>query len=134
MKVAVVKEAGPAERRVALVPETVAKLHTAGHEILVQTGAGAGAFLPDESYSEAGASVVSADQLASADAILLVGRPDAAQIARLRSGQAVLGMLAPLTDPELAARLAETGATAISLDLIPRTLSRAQPMDALSSP
>ena len=133
MKVAVVKEAGPAERRVALVPEAVAKLHSAGHEILVQTGAGAGAFLPDESYSEAGASVVPADQLASADAILLVGRPDAAQIARLRSGQALLGMFAPLTDPELVARLAETGATAISLDLIPRTLSRAQPMDALSS-
>ncbi|HUZ56737.1 MAG TPA: Re/Si-specific NAD(P)(+) transhydrogenase subunit alpha [Streptosporangiaceae bacterium] len=133
MKVAVVKETGPTERRVALVPEAVAKLHSAGHEILVQTGAGAGAFLPDESYSEAGASVVPADQLASADAILLVGRPDAAQIARLRSGQAVLGMLAPLTDPELAAQLAETGATAISLDLIPRTLSRAQPMDALSS-
>ena len=133
MKVAVVKEAGPAERRVALVPEAVAKLHSAGHEILVQTGAGAGAFLPDESYSEAGASVVPADQLASADAILMVGRPDAAQIARLRSGQALLGMLAPLTDPELASQLAETGATAISLDLIPRTLSRAQPMDALSS-
>ena len=52
MKVAVVKEAGPAERRVALVPEAVAKLHSAGHEILVQTGAGAGAFLPDESYWE----------------------------------------------------------------------------------
>ena len=133
MKVAVVKEAGPAERRVALVPEAVAKLHSAGHEILVQTGAGSGAFLPDESYSEAGASVVPADQLASADAILMVGRPDAEQIARLRSGQAVLGMLAPLADPELAAQLASTGATAISLDLIPRTLSRAQPMDALSS-
>ncbi len=133
MKVAVVKEAGPAERRVALVPEAVAKLHSAGYEILVQTGAGSGAFLPDESYSEAGASVVPADQLASADAVLMVGRPDAAQIARLRSGQAVLGMFAPLTDPELVAQLAATGATAISLDLIPRTLSRAQPMDALSS-
>jgi NAD(P) transhydrogenase subunit alpha len=133
MKVAVVKEAVPAERRVALVPEAVAKLHTAGHEVLVQTGAGAGAFLPDESYSEAGAIVVPADQLASADAILLVGRPDAAQLARLRPGQAVLGMLAPLTDPGLAARLAGTGATAVSLDLIPRTLPRAQPMDALSS-
>ena len=133
MKVAVVKEAGQAERRVALVPEAVAKLHSAGHEVLVQTGAGSGAFLPDESYSEAGASVVPADQLAAADVILMVGRPDAAQIARLRSGQAVLGMLAPLTDPELAAQLAGTGATAISLDLIPRTLSRAQPMDALSS-
>jgi NAD(P) transhydrogenase subunit alpha len=133
MKFAVVKETGPTERRVALVPDAVAKLRSAGHEILVQTGAGAGAFLPDESYSEAGASVVSADQLSSADAILMVGRPDAAQISRLRSGQTLLGMLAPLADPALAASLAATGATAISLDLIPRTLSRAQPMDALSS-
>jgi NAD(P) transhydrogenase subunit alpha len=133
MKVAVVKETGPAERRVALVPDAVAKLRSAGHEILVQTGAGAGAFLPDESYSEAGASVVSADQLGSADAILMVGQPDTAQISRLRPGQALLGMLAPLADPALAASLAATGATAISLDLIPRTLSRAQPMDALSS-
>ncbi len=133
MKVAVVKETANGERRVALVPEAVAKLRSAGHEILVQTGAGAGAFLPDESYSEAGASVVPADQLAEADAVLMVGRPDDDQIARLRPGQAVLGMFAPLSDPELAARLAATGVTAISLDLIPRTLSRAQPMDALSS-
>lgn len=133
MKVAVVKETAPGERRVALVPEAVTKLRTAGHEVLLQTGAGAGAFLPDESYSEAGASVVPAEQLADADAVLFVGKPDDGQIARLRQGQVVLGMFAPLSDPELAARLAATGATAISLDLIPRTLSRAQPMDALSS-
>jgi H+-translocating NAD(P) transhydrogenase subunit alpha len=133
MKVAVVKETAPGERRVALVPEAVAKLRSAGHEVLVQTGAGAGAFLPDESYSEAGASVVPADQLAEADAVLMVGRPDDDQIARLRPGQTVLGMFAPLTDPELTARLAATGATAISLDLIPRTLTRTQVMDALSS-
>jgi H+-translocating NAD(P) transhydrogenase subunit alpha len=133
MKVAVVKETGPAERRVALVPEAVAKLHAGGHEVLVQTGAGAGAFFPDDSYSGAGASIVEADKLAGADAVLMVGRPDAAQIARLRRGQAVFGMFAPLTDPELAATLAGTGATAVSLDLIPRTLSRAQPMDALTS-
>src|SRR6266571_743599 len=133
MKVAVVKETGPAERRVALVPEAVAKLCSGGHEVLVQTGAGAGAFFPDDTYSEAGASVVTGDQLAGADAVLMVGRPDAAQIGRLRSGQTVLGMFAPLADPELALSLAGTGATAISLDLIPRTLSRAQPMDALTS-
>jgi H+-translocating NAD(P) transhydrogenase subunit alpha len=133
MKVAVVKETGPAERRVALVPEAVAKLRSAGHEVLVQTGAGAGAFLPDESYSDAGASVVPAEQLAVADAIVMVGKPDGPQVSRLRSGQAVLGMFAPLTDPQLAERLASAGATAISLDLIPRTLSRAQPMDALTS-
>ena len=133
MKVAVVKEAGPAERRVALVPEAVAKLRSAGHEVLVQTGAGAGAFLADESYSDADATVVPAEQLAVADAILMVGKPDGPQVSRLRSGQAVLGMFAPLTDPQLAERLASTGATAVSLDLVPRTLSRAQPMDALTS-
>jgi NAD(P) transhydrogenase subunit alpha len=133
MKVAVVKETAPAERRVALVPDAVAKLRSAGHEVLVQTGAGAGAFLPDESYSEAGATVVPAEQLAVADAILMVGKPDGPQVSRLRSGHAVLGMFAPLTDPQLAKRLASTGATALSLDLIPRTLSRAQPMDALTS-
>jgi proton-translocating NAD(P)+ transhydrogenase subunit alpha len=133
MKVAVVKETASGERRVALVPEAVAKLRTAGHEVLVETGAGAGAFLPDQSYSEAGASVVRPDQLAEADAILMVGKPDDAQIGRLRSGQAIFGLFAPLTDADLARRLAATGATVVSLDLIPRTLSRAQPMDALTS-
>src|SRR5690242_2202119 len=124
MKVAVVKETGPAERRVALVPEAVAKLQSGGHEVLVQTGAGAGAFFSDDAYSEAGASVVTADQLAAADAVLMVGRPDDGQVARLRRGQAVFGMFAPLADPALAASLAEAGATAVSLDLIPRTISR----------
>src|SRR5271166_2834560 len=133
MKVAVVKETGPGERRVALVPEAVSKMRSAGHEILVETGAGAGAFFPDETFSAAGANVVPADQTAAADAILMVGRPDTAQIARFRAGQAVFGLFAPLTDPALAQQLATTGVTAISLDLIPRTLSRAQPMDALSS-
>ncbi len=63
----------------------------------------------------------------------MVGRPDAAQLGRWRAGQAVLGLFAPLADPELVSRMAETGATVVSLDLIPRTLSRAQPMDALTS-
>ncbi len=133
MKLAVVKETAHGERRVALVPEVVAKLRSAGHEVLLQSGAGAGAFLPDESYSQAGASVVAADQLADADAILMVSRPQAAQIARFREGQAVFGMFAPLTDAALVQELAKAKVTAVSLDLIPRTLSRAQPMDALSS-
>src|SRR5260370_11183355 len=111
MKVAVVKEPAPAERRVALVRDAVAKLGSAGHEVLVQTGAGAGAFLPDESYSEAGATVVPAEQLAVADAILMVGKPDEPQVSRLHSGQAVLGMFPPLTDPQLAKRPPTTAAT-----------------------
>lgn len=133
MKVAVVKETGPAERRVALVPEAVSKLTSAGHEILVERGAGEAAFFPDEAFSDAGASVVEADQLTGADAVLMVGRPDAAQLGRWHAGQAVLGLFAPLTDPDLVSRMAATGATVVSLDLIPRTLSRAQPMDALTS-
>ena len=134
MKVAVIKEAAPGERRVALVPEAVAKLRAAGIEVLVESGAGDGAWFADGAYAEAGASIVSgAEAAAEADAILMVGRPDEQLISRLRPGQAVFGMLAPLADPALVARLAAAGLTAISLDLIPRTLSRTQTMDALSS-
>jgi NAD(P) transhydrogenase subunit alpha len=134
MKVAVVKETAPGERRVALVPEAVAKLRTAGFEVLVETGAGDGAWLSDDAFTEAGADIVARDEIAAAaDVILMVGRPDEQAITGLRPGQAVLGMLAPLGDHAFAGRLAEAGVLAVSLDLIPRTLPRAQSMDALSS-
>jgi H+-translocating NAD(P) transhydrogenase subunit alpha len=134
MKVAVVKETAPGERRVALVPEAVAKLRTAGFEVLVETGAGDGAWLSDDAFTEAGADIVARDEIAAAaDVILMVGRPDEQVIAGLRPGQAVLGMLAPLGDHAFAGRLAEAGVLAVSLDLIPRKLPRAQSMDALSS-
>ncbi|HTW04887.1 MAG TPA: Re/Si-specific NAD(P)(+) transhydrogenase subunit alpha [Streptosporangiaceae bacterium] len=134
MRVAVIKETGPGERRVALVPEAVAKLRAADVEVLVETGAGDGAWQSDEAFTDAGAGIVTRDELiAAADVILMVGRPDDATIAGLRTGQAVLGMFAPLADPGFAQRLAKAGVTAVSLDMIPRTLPRAQPMDALSS-
>ncbi len=133
MKVSVVKETAPGERRVALVPEAVVKLRTAGVEVLVESGAGDRAWHTDDSYAEAGASVVSRREALAADVVLLVGKPDAAAIAALRPGQLVIGLLAPLTDPELVAALAGSGVTAVSMDMIPRTLPRAQPMDALSS-
>jgi H+-translocating NAD(P) transhydrogenase subunit alpha len=134
MKVAVVSETAPGERRVALVPEAVVKLRAAGYEVLLETGAGDGAWLTDDSYAEAGASVVSrSDALSAADAIVMVGRPDDATVDALHKGQVLLGLLAPRTDPDLAAALAQAGVTAVSLDMIPRTLPRAQPMDALSS-
>jgi proton-translocating NAD(P)+ transhydrogenase subunit alpha len=134
MKVAVVKETAPGERRVALVPETVQKLTQGGLEVLVEKGAGDGAWFPDASYTAAGATVVATDELyAEADVVLTVTRPDEAALARLRSGQAVIGMLAPLTQPQLARSLADRGVTAVSLDGLPRTLSRAQGMDALTS-
>ena len=134
MKVAVVKENTPGEQRVALVPETVPKLMAAGAEVLVENGAGEAAWFPDSVYAEAGAVIVTAAELfTQADVILTVTRPAPAVIARLRPGQAIVGMLSPLTNPELAQDLAAQGVTAVSLDGLPRTLSRAQPMDALSS-
>jgi H+-translocating NAD(P) transhydrogenase subunit alpha len=134
MKVAVVKESAPGERRVALVPETVPRLVQAGLEVLVETGAGDAAWFPDSTYTAAGAAITSTSDLyATADVILTVTRPDEAALGLLRAGQAVIGMLSPLTDPHLAGTLAERGVTAISLDGLPRTLSRAQGMDALTS-
>ena len=134
MKVAVVKESAPGERRVALVPETVQKLTQGGLEVLVERGAGDGAWFPDGTYTAAGAAITSTDDLyAAEDVILTVTRPDEAALRRLRAGQAVIGMLAPLIDPHLASSLADRGVTAISLDGLPRTLSRTQSMDALSS-
>ena len=134
MIVGVAKETAPGERRVALVPEVLGKLKSAGLEVLVEHGAGAGAAIPDHAYADAGATIVSTDDLyARSDVILRVAKPSDAEIARTRSGQVVIGLLQPLIDPRSAAALAARGATAISLDALPRTLSRAQTMDALSS-
>lgn len=131
LRVGVVKESAPGERRVALTPDQVTKLHASGLEILVETGAGAGAWFADSIYATAGASIVStADLYAQADVLLMV-RP--AAVERLRPGQTVIGLLQALTSPDLVQQLAERGVTAISLDLLPRKLSRAQVMDALTS-
>ena len=134
MKVGVARESAAGERRVALVPEALGKLTAAGLEILVEAGAGAGAMIPDQAFVDAGASVVSAaDLYATADVVLRVQKPSAEEAARLRAGQTVIGLLQPLLDPSLMGALASAGVTAVSLDAIPRTLSRAQTMDALSS-
>jgi NAD(P) transhydrogenase subunit alpha len=134
MKVGVARETAAGERRVALVPEALGKLTAAGLEILVEAGAGDGAAIPDRAFSDAGAKVVSTDELyATGDVILRVQKPTPAEASRLRSGQTVIGLLQPLLDPALMQALAGAGVTAVSLDAIPRTLSRAQTMDALSS-
>jgi NAD(P) transhydrogenase subunit alpha len=128
MRVGVVKETAPGERRVALVPETVPRLTAAGYEVLVEAGAGAGAWFPDSAYADAGAEVVT--DLAEADVVLSVSQPSAE---RLTAGQTVIGMLSPLTDRSYVTALFAAGVTPVSLDGLPRTLSRAQAMDALSS-
>src|SRR5580693_6061504 len=100
MKVGVLKETAPGERRVALVPEMLARLRGAGLDVLVQSGAGDGAWFADSAYAEAGAAIVSRDELVSdAGLVVTIGRPDEPVATALRSGQAVLGMLNPLVDP-----------------------------------
>ena len=134
MIVGVARETAPGERRVALVPDALAQLTKAGLEVVVEQGAGVGALIPDSAYEAAGAKVVSRDDLyRSADVVLRVQKPSDDEAKRLRKGQAVIGLLQPLLDPKLMEKLAGGGVTAISLDAIPRTLSRAQTMDALSS-
>ncbi len=134
MKVGVLKETLPGERRVALVPEVVGKLKAAGVDVVIESGAGVEASFPDAMYVEAGASIApTADLYEHADVLLKVQKPTEAEVAKLRSGQTLVGLLSPLIDPQLMQTLAGKGVTAISLDAIPRTLSRAQTMDVLSS-
>jgi NAD(P) transhydrogenase subunit alpha len=134
MKVGVARETAPGERRVALVPEALGKLTAAGLEVLVEGGAGAGALIPDEAFVEAGATIVPTDRLYDdSDVVLRVQKPSEKEAGRLHSGQVIIGLLAPLLDPKLMKTLADRGVVAVSLDAIPRMLSRAQTMDALSS-
>src|SRR6266487_1379121 len=134
LTVGAVKETAPGERRVALVPAVIGRLRAAGVRVAIEQGAGAAAWFSDDAYAAQDAVVLPpADLLAQADVVLAVGRLDPATADRLRPGQALIGMLAPLVDPGYAQRLADRGVTAFSLDGLPRTLSRAQTMDALSS-
>ena len=134
LTIGVVKETTPGEGRVALVPGEIGKLDAAGMAVLVETCAGAAAWFPDETYARAGAEIVSAEELcAHADIIVSVGGPTADITARLRPGQAFLGTLTPFANPGLVEELARRDVTAISFDGLPRTVSRAQSMDALTS-
>ena len=132
--VGAVRERAPGERRVALVPEAVTLLRRAGIDVLVETGAGSGAWFTDADYTEVGAEVVTADELyARADAVLCVAPPEAESAGALREGQILVGLLELRRHPELAEQLAGRSVRTVSLDLLPRTLSRAQSMDALTS-
>jgi NAD(P) transhydrogenase subunit alpha len=134
MRVGVAKETAAGERRVALVPDAIEKLRAADLNVLVERGAGAEASFPDIDYAEAGAKIVTTSNLyAQSDVILRIHRPTPAEMKLLRPDQVVIGMLAPLLDPEAMTELARLQVTAISLDAIPRTLTRSQGMDALSS-
>ncbi len=127
--VGVPRETGAGERRVALVPKVVEKLTRRGLRVVVESGAGLGALVPDELYTAAGATI--GDPWAC-DAVVKVAVPTAEEIARLRPGSTYIGFLAPLTSPETVAALRAAGVTAFAMESVPR-ISRAQSMDALSS-
>ncbi len=133
MKVAVLKETRPGERRVALVAAGVQTLVKKGLQVAVERGAGAAAGVSDAEYQEAGAGVGSRDEvLSGAGMLLAVNPPDGEVLARLERGAVVVSYLSPLTRHDLVKALAERGLTAIAMELVPR-ITRAQSMDALSS-
>ena len=134
MKIAVPRETGEGENRVAATPQTVGQMAGDGIEVLVQAGAGEGAFIPDAAYAEAGATIVpdAAALYRQADLVLRVGRPSDAEIEMLPKESVLIGTLGTLSNPKLAEKLAKRGVSAISMDSIPR-ITRAQSMDSLSS-
>ena len=129
MRVGIPRETTEGERRVALVPETVGKLAAAGFELVVEPGAGEAASFPDEAYTEAGATLGDPWDV---DGVVKVRKPSADERERLRSGQLLIAFLEPLSDQAGVEALAERGVTAFALESVPR-ITRAQPMDALSS-
>jgi proton-translocating NAD(P)+ transhydrogenase subunit alpha len=132
VKIGVLSETVPGERRVALVPDVAARL--AAFEVVVQAGAGESAGFTDDAYREAGAAVESdrGALLSGADVVLSVQPPSVADVGRMRRGAATIGFLQPATQGVVIEALATAGVTSFSLELLPR-ISRAQSMDALSS-
>jgi len=129
MRIGVPKETVAGERRVALVPELVTKLTGSGVDVVVEPGAGEAASFTEDAYREAGAEL--GDPWA-AEAVTKVRKPSDEELGRLREGQLLIGFLQPLTDQEGIERLVSRGVTAFAMESIPR-ITRAQPMDALSS-
>ena len=132
MRIGIPAEIHPGETRVAATPETVKKIVAGGrHTVMIQTGAGRGAFIPDSEFQAAGAALAdsAAAVYAGSDIVLKVRRPEPQELPLLRAGSIVVGLLSP---HEGANGLAETGVTAFAMELLPR-ITRAQTMDVLSS-
>nr|WP_063051747.1 Re/Si-specific NAD(P)(+) transhydrogenase subunit alpha [Nocardia arthritidis] len=128
-RVGVVRESNAGERRVALVPKIIPSLVKQGVEVVVESGAGQGALIPDEAYVEAGATI---GDPWSADVVVKVAPPSDAEVGKLSAGQTLIGFLAPRNADNQIGALKSAGVQAFAVEAIPR-ISRAQVMDALSS-
>jgi NAD(P) transhydrogenase subunit alpha len=131
MKLGIPKERVAGERRVALVPDSIAGLKKLGLEVVLERGAGEGAFFSDADYEKAGARVVSG-VFAEADIVVKLHKPTSDEVAQLRPGAVLISFLHAATNPEVVRQLAERRVTALAMEAVPR-ISRAQSMDALSS-
>ena len=132
MRVAVPLERREGEKRVALVPDIINKLTRLGYEVSIESGAGENSQGADASYQAAGANIVKGDVLANADVVLSVQPLTPAQMATLKKGAVTISFLSTATAVDSIEAAAKAGATAFSLELVPR-ISRAQSMDALTS-
>ena len=129
--IGVPRETAAGEKRVATVPEVVARLVKLGFRVAVESGAGEAANFSDEAYRAAGAEIV-ADPW-RADVLFKVRAPSADELARMREGQVLVSFIWPAQNPALMQSLAARKLTVLAIDALPRTLSRAQKMDALTS-
>ncbi len=134
-RIGVPREVFPGEKRVATVPDVVVKLIKLGFAVVVERGAGELADLSDEAYVQAGASIApTAAQLwQGCDIVFKVRPPSSDEVAQMRQGQTLIGFVWPAQHPELMQQLAAQKVTVLAIDCLPRTLSRAQKMDALTS-
>jgi NAD(P) transhydrogenase subunit alpha len=137
LTIGVPNETADGETRVALVPDVVRRLTDGGAEdrelnVVVEEGAGEGAYHADEDFADAGAEVAGREEALSAEVVAVVAPPPEEEIQKLSDGQVLVGLLDPLGAPERIRALAEAGATALSMELVPR-IGRAQKMDALSA-
>lgn len=135
LQIGIPLETATGERRVATVPEVVEKLIKLGFSVAVQSGAGAGANFDDDAYRAAGATVAAsaADLWSGSDIVFKVRPPTGDEVALMREGGTLIGFVWPAQNPELMEQLAAKRATVLAIDSLPRTLSRAQKMDALTS-
>ncbi|MBS0542515.1 MAG: NAD(P)(+) transhydrogenase (Re/Si-specific) subunit alpha, partial [Proteobacteria bacterium] len=135
MLIGVPRETASGEKRVATVPEVVGKLIKLGFSVAVESGAGAAANFSDEDYRAAGAEVLpgAADVWGRADVVFKVRPPTLDEVGLLREGATLIGFVWPAQHPELMQALQARRATVLAIDCLPRQLSRAQKMDALSS-
>ena len=132
MRIGIIRESKSGETRVSATPKTVEQLLGLGYDVVVETGAGAESSFTDDGYTEAGATIGSTEDVWGADIVFEVNSPTDDEIARLRDGATLIGLLSPALNPELVEKLAQRPITAMSMDAVPR-ISRAQSLDVLSS-